>query len=461
MKTRIERDSMGEVEVPAGALYGAQTQRAVDNFTISTRPLPAGFIHSLAELKRAAALANQECGALEGDIAGGLAEAAASVAAGDYPDQFPVSVFQTGSGTSTNMNMNEVLARLATEHAGRPVHPNDHANCSQSSNDVIPSTIQITAAVSLQDQLRPALRALAGRIRSRAAELAGVAKTGRTHLMDAMPLTFGQELNAWVYQLEECDARFSDLMVRLCALPIGGSAVGTGVNVPAGFPQALVKRLRDRLGLEFTLAESPFARMAGQDVAVECSACLRSLALVLGKINNDLRWMSSGPLAGLAEIRLEALQPGSSIMPGKVNPVLPEAVLMAVAEVIGNDAAIALAGHSGNFQLNVMLPLVADRLSDSIELLTGACDTTARTVAGFSVNHEQVERSLASNPILVTALNAAIGYEAAAAIAKRSYAEGRSVLDVAEEETSLSREELAELLDPMRLTNAAIRSAGE
>ena len=461
MKSRIERDSMGEVEVPAEALYGAQTQRAVDNFTISRRPMPAGFIRSLARLKGAAALANRECGALDGAIASALDEAAASVAAGEYPDQFPVPVFQTGSGTSTNMNMNEVLARLAAEGSGQPVHPNDHANCSQSSNDVIPSTIQVTAAVGLQEQLRPAVRTLAETIRARAAELASVVKTGRTHLMDAMPLTLGQELGAWACQLEESDARFSDLLVRLVQLPIGGSAVGTGVNVPDGFPQALVKQLRERVGLPFSVAENPFARMAGQDVAVECSACLRGLALVLGKINNDLRWMSSGPLAGLAEIRLEALQPGSSIMPGKVNPVLPEAVLMAVAEVVGNDAAIATAGNSGNFQLNVMLPLIADRLVDSIELLAGACSATARTVEGFSVNGEQLDRSLASNPILVTALNAAIGYEAAAAIAKRSYAEGRPVLDVAEEETSLPREELAELLDPMRLTNAKVRSAGE
>jgi fumarate hydratase class II len=461
MKSRTERDSMGEVEVPAQALYGAQTQRAVDNFTISRRPMPARFIRALAQLKASAARANRKCGTLDPDIAEALEAAAAAVAGGKYLDQFPVPVFQTGSGTSTNMNMNEVLARLATEASGRAVHPNDHANCSQSSNDVIPSTIQVSAAVGLQDRLRPGLHSVAETIRTRAGELARVVKTGRTHLMDAMPLTLGQELGAWAGQLEECDARFGDLLPRLCKLPIGGSAVGTGINVPPGFPGELVKHLGEQLGLDFTASDNPFTRMAGQDVALECSACLRSLALVLAKINNDLRWMSSGPLAGLAEIELEALQPGSSIMPGKVNPVLPEAVLMAAAEVVGNDSAIALAAHSGNFQLNVMLPLVADRLADSTELLVGACEATARTVTGFRVNHAQLRRSLASNPILVTALNATIGYEAAAAIAKRSYAEGRPVLDVAEEETDLSREELEELLDPIRLTNTGVRSGEE
>ena len=456
MKSRIERDSMGDVAVPAQALYGAQTQRAVDNFTISQRPMPAGFLRSLAQLKGAAAHANRECGALDPEIANALEEAAAAVAEGTYSDQFPVPVFQTGSGTSSNMNMNEVLARLATTSSGRPVHPNDHANCSQSSNDVIPSTIQVTAAVELQERVRPALRTLAEAIRLRAGELEGVVKTGRTHLMDAMPLTLGQELGAWAVQLEECDARFGDLLPRLCELPIGGSAVGTGVNVPPGFAQALVRQLQAMLSLDFTASDNPFSRMAGQDVTLECSACLRSLAVVLAKINNDLRWMSSGPLAGLAEIELAPLQPGSSIMPGKVNPVLPEAVLMAAAQVVGNDSAITLAGCSGNFQLNVMLPLIADRLADSSALLVGACDATARTVAGFSVNHAQLQRSLASNPILVTALNATIGYEAAAAIAKRSYAEGRPVLEVAAEETDLSREELEQLLDPIRLTRGPV-----
>ncbi|MCB1679248.1 MAG: class II fumarate hydratase [Halioglobus sp.] len=455
MTFRTERDSMGEVQVPGDALYGAQTQRAVDNFRIGTRRMPEGFITCLAQLKAAAARANRECGVLAADIAEALEQCAAAVAAGGHADQFPVSVFQTGSGTSTNMNMNEVLARLAAARCGRQVHPNDHVNCSQSSNDVIPSTIQVSAAVALEERLLPALRQLAAGIGTRAEELRTVTKTGRTHLMDAMPLTFGQELGAWVSQLHECEARFSDLQPRLRALPIGGSAVGTGVNVPDGFAAALVAQLTQLLGQPFTVADNAFARMAGQDVALECSACLRALATVLAKINSDLRWMSSGPLAGLAEIRLEPLQPGSSIMPGKVNPVLPEAVLMVVAEITGNDAALALAAQSGNFQLNVMLPLIADKLLGGCDLLAGACAATGRTVAGFSVNSEQVQRALASNPILVTALNAQIGYEAAAAIAKRAYAEGRAVLDVAAQQTELSRETLEKLLDPYRLTGAA------
>jgi fumarate hydratase class II len=456
-KYRVERDSMGEVRVPSTALFGAQTQRAVDNFRIGGRTMPAAFIAALARIKSAAARANCDCGALDGRIAAALEQAADEVAAGAHPGQFPVPVFQTGSGTSSNMNMNEVLARLAGQACGLGVHPNDHANCSQSSNDVVPSAIQVAAAAALQGRLRPALAALVAAVSERAGELAAVVKTGRTHLMDAMPLTLGQELGAWGAQLRECDARFADLLPRLQALPIGGSAVGTGINVPRGFPQALVRRLNELSGMAFTVADNAFARMAGADVAVECSACLRALAVVLTKINNDLRWMSSGPLAGLAEIRLEPLQPGSSIMPGKVNPVLPEAVLMAMAEVTGNDLAVTLAGQSGSFQLNVMLPLIADKLLQSTALLGDACDTTARTVGGFEVNPGQLQRSLESNPILVTALNAVIGYEAAAAIAKRCYREGRPVLEVAAEETGLPREELAALLDPYRLTNVERR----
>jgi len=453
-KHRVERDSMGEVQVPVDALYGPQTQRAVNNFTISDRLMPAIFIRCLARIKSAAARANSHCSVVDAKIARAIEQAADSIADGKHIAQFPVPVFQTGSGTSTNMNINEVLARLATERCGQVVHPNDHVNCSQSSNDVIPSCIQVTAVVALASQLQPALRELVEVMQVRAIELASTVKPGRTHLMDAMPLTFGQEMGAWCSQLDECNERFANLHQRLRALPIGGSAVGTGVNVPADFPAALVARLNELLGLEFSIADNTFARMAGQDVAVECSACLRSLALVLAKINNDLRWMASGPLAGLGEIHLKELQPGSSIMPGKTNPVLPEAVLMAMAEVIGNDSAIMLAGLSGNFQLNVMLPLIADKLTSSISLLTGACRTTGHTVASFSINHQQVERTLAINPILVTALNTTIGYEAAAAIAKRCYLEKRPVLDVAAEETALSREELALLLDPYLLTNA-------
>lgn len=454
MKYRIEHDSMGQVRVPENASFGAQTQRAVENFGLLSRPMPSGFIRCLAQIKAAAAAANLECGTLDAEIASALQEAGASVAAGSYPEQFPVSVFQTGSGTSTNMNMNEVLARLAGQASGRDIHPNDHVNCSQSSNDVIPSCIQVTALQCWAHKLQPAVQKLVKVIRGRSIELEGIAKTGRTHLMDAMPLTFGQELEAWACQLSECEQRFEDLLPRLRKLPIGGSAVGTGVNVPAGFPQALVTRLNQALRLGFEVADNPFSRMAGQEVALECSSCLRSLAVVLTKISNDLRWMSSGPLSGLAEITLQPLQPGSSIMPGKVNPVLPEAVLMVAAEVIGNDCSVALASQSGNFQLNVMLPLIADKLCNSFAILAWACEATRSTVAGFTANRERIEDSLTRNPILVTALTATIGYEAAAAIAKRSYAENRPVLDVAVEESGLSREKLATLLDPHQLTES-------
>ncbi len=451
MEYRVEHDSMGEVQVPAKALYGAQTQRAVDNFTIADRLMPVQFVHCLAQVKSAAAAANARCGALPGDIAAAIEAAAAQVAAGEHDAQFPVGVFQTGSGTSTNMNMNEVLAALATQNAGQAVHPNDHVNCSQSSNDVIPACLQVAAAVALDQHLRPALQSLTCVLEQRSRELASTVKTGRTHLMDAMPVTFGQELACWVFQLGECQQRLDNLQPRLLALPVGGSAVGTGVNVPAGYADALVRRLCQLLELPFTVSPVPASRMAGQEVAVECSSCLRSISHVLSKINNDLRWMSSGPLAGIAEIQLEALQPGSSIMPGKVNPVLPEAVLMAAAEVVGNDATIALAARSGNFQLNVMLPLVADKLLGSIQLLVGACSASARVVAGFTINLQQIERALARNPILVTALNTHIGYEAAAAIAKRAYAEQRPIIDVAVEDTDLSRQALSRLLDPARL----------
>ncbi len=452
---REEYDSLGPVEVPAGALYGAQTQRAVDNFTLSTRPMPAPFLRNLARIKAAAARANLACGVLDAERAAAIETAALEIAAGEHPDQFPVPVMQTGSGTSSNMNMNEVLARLAGASASLDIHPNDHVNCSQSSNDIIPACIQLSALAQLHEDVLPALQRLIEGIRGRADELSGVVKTGRTHLMDAMPLTLGQELGAWAAQLEEVAERLRECLPRLRLLPIGGSAVGTGVNVPTGFATRAVDELGALCGVELGLANNPFARMAGQDVALECSSGVRALATVQTKIANDLRWMSSGPLAGLAEIELEALQPGSSIMPGKVNPVLPEAVLMAAAQVYGNDASIAVAAQSGNFQLNVMLPLIADRLHDSLQLAAGACDALARTVLGFKVNTERLDAQLATNPILVTALNRHIGYEQAARIAKRCFEERRTVLEVACEETDLSREELAGLLDPRGLAHPA------
>lgn len=452
MSYRIERDSMGEVKVPASALYGAQTQRAMDNFGLHRRVLPPAFVHNLAMIKSAAARANAECGVLAVAVASAIEGAAARVTAGEFDGQFPVSLFQTGSGTSTNMNVNEVLARLASDASGEPVHPNDHVNCSQSSNDVIPSCILVSSARQLQETLLPALQALKVATTRRGEELSAVTKTGRTHLMDAMPLTFGQEMSAWVSQLEECQQRLLAVQPRLHQLPVGGSAVGTGVNVPAGFAGRLVQRLNQLSSLEFAVAPNAYARMAGQDVPLEYSAALRSLAVTLTKINNDLRWMASGPLAGLAEIELQPLQPGSSIMPGKVNPVLPEAVLMVAAEVLGNDSSVALAAQSGSFQLNVMLPLIAEKLSSSGESLSWACQATAATIAGLKVNTDRLGATLAINPILVTALNTMIGYEAAARIAKRSYVEQRPVIDVAAEETGMKREELETLLDPYRLT---------
>lgn len=454
MIVRTEHDSMGEVQVPQDALYGAQTQRALDNFGLHDRPMPQRFIRNLAQIKGAAATANNACQVLSAPRAGAIEAAAAAVAAGNHLEAFPVSVFQTGSGTSTNMNMNEVLAHLASADLGEAVHPNDHVNCSQSSNDVIPSALQLSALQALEQELLPALQTLAASVAERAVQLGGETKTGRTHLMDAMPLTMGQELSGWHWQLLECIDRFDNLLPRLRQIPIGGSAVGTGVNVPPGFAAALCEELAQRTGLTPTPCSNPFSRMAGQDVALECAACQRALAVVLTKICNDLRWMASGPLAGLGDITLEALQPGSSIMPGKVNPVLPEAVLMVCADVVGSDATVSLAAASGNFQLNVMLPLIADKLDTSTTNLTWACQATARTVRGFTVNRERLQSSLAANPILVTALNARIGYAAAAAIAYRSYAEGRPVLDVAEEETDIARDELARLLDPVRLTAA-------
>ncbi len=449
---RTEQDSMGEVKVPVDALYGAQTQRARDNFALERRPMPAEFLRTLARLKAAAAHANCAVGALDAEVAAAIEHAAQAVAEGAHAEQFPLSLFQTGSGTSTNMNMNEVLASLAGAALGSDVHANDQVNCSQSSNDVIPSCLQVSTLGALETALLPALHRLLQILRDRAEALSGVVKTGRTHLMDAMPLTLGQELGAWSFQLDEALQRIEQALPRLRQLPIGGSAVGTGVNVPPGFTAQFVQRLGELTGLSLQVCANPFSRMAGQDVALEISAALRGLAVVLTKICNDLRWMASGPLSGLGEITLQALQPGSSIMPGKVNPVLPEAVLMVCTDVAGNDTSVALAASSGNFQLNVMLPLIADKLDSSCTGLTWACDACARTVAGFSVEQSRIERSLAANPILVTALNTRIGYEAAAVIAKRCYSEQRTVIDVAEEVTGMARAELEQLLDPLRLT---------
>jgi fumarate hydratase class II len=455
---RIEKDSMGELEVPENALWGAQTQRAVNNFPISGLAMPRQFIAALGLVKWAAAGANAELGLLENSIAIAVQKAALSVADGEHDTEFPVDVFQTGSGTSSNMNANEVIARIASESIEGGVHPNDHVNMSQSSNDVIPTCVHVSAALAIRNALMPALRHLSEVLDEKARECDNVVKTGRTHLMDAMPITLGQELDGWRAQIDACAVRLSESMKRLTQLAQGGTAVGTGINAHRKFGDKVAVLLGERTGIEFSSAESKFAALSSQDTAVEVSGQLRVLAVSLTKIANDLRWMNSGPLAGIGEIELPALQPGSSIMPGKVNPVIPEAVAMVGAQVVGNDATIAMAGQSGNFQLNVMLPVVAYNLLQSIELLANASASLAdQAIAGFTVNRDNIERALGRNPILVTALNPVIGYEKGAEVAKRAYREGRPVKEVAREMTDLTDEELDRLLDPAALTEGGIQ----
>ncbi|MDH3546001.1 MAG: class II fumarate hydratase [Gammaproteobacteria bacterium] len=455
---RTEKDSMGELEVPRDALWGAQTQRAVNNFPISGLTMPRQFIAALGLVKWAAAGANAELGLLKSDVAIAIQKAAAAVAAGDHDAHFPIDVFQTGSGTSSNMNANEVIAHIATADLGATVHENDHVNMSQSSNDVIPTCVHVSAAVAIHDTLLPALRHLSATLEKKADEVRDIVKTGRTHLMDAMPVTLGQELNGWRAQVDAASARLTDSLRRLTALAQGGTAVGTGINAHPKFGAKVAQLLSEQTGVEFRSAESAFAALSSQDTAVEASGQLRTLAVSLTKIANDLRWMNSGPLAGIGEIALPALQPGSSIMPGKVNPVIPEAVAMVCAQVVGNDATITMAGQSGNFQLNVMLPVVAYNLSQSIELLANASICLAdKAIEGFTVNVDNINSALGRNPILVTALNPVIGYEKGAAIAKKAYAEGRPVKDVAREMTDLTDAELDRLLDPASLTEGGIK----
>ena len=449
---RTEKDSLGEVRVPADALYGAQTQRAVDNFHISGIPLPGGFISSLGLIKAAAARANADLGLLETTMADGIAAAATSISNGQHHDQFPVDVFQTGSGTSTNMNANEVIATLAAQQLGTSVHPNDHVNCSQSSNDVIPTAIHVSAELALENLLLPAVEHLANVIAEREEHSGDLIKTGRTHLMDAVPISLAQELSGWRTQLTLGAQRIDSTRTQLRQLAQGGTAVGTGINADAQFATRFCFHLSEFSGRPFAPAENFFAAIASQDVAVALSGQLKALAVALLKIANDLRWMNSGPLTGLSEISLKPLQPGSSIMPGKVNPVIPEAVAMAAAQVIGNDSAITIAGQSGNFQLNVMLPLIAHNLLQSITLLSNSCQALAdNCIADFVINTENIQASLALNPILVTALNREIGYSEAAEIAKRAYREKRPILDVAAQMTDLPLDKLAELLNPGNL----------
>jgi len=455
---RTERDSMGELKVPAAALWGAQTQRAVQNFPISGRPMPRDFIRAVALIKAAAARANSSLGLLDADEAAAIVQAADDVAAGNHDAQFPVDVFQTGSGTSTNMNANEVISHLAARHLGRAVHANDAVNMSQSSNDVIPTAIHVSAALCWRESLRPALAHLAAVLKTREAQIGDIVKTGRTHLMDAMPITFAQELAAWRTQIEKGSERIAAVEPRLFQLAQGGTAVGTGINAHPEFSVRFAQQLAQATGLGFVPNRSLFEAIATQDTAVELSGQLKTLAVSLMKIANDLRWMNSGPLAGLGEIALPALQPGSSIMPGKVNPVIPEATAMVAAEVIGNDACITVAGQSGNFQLNVMLPLIAYKLLESIRLLANVTRVLADTaIAGFTVNQARLQEALERNPILVTALNPVIGYEKGAAIAKKAYAQGLPILEVAAKNTDLSVEQLKALLDPTELTRGGIK----
>ncbi len=457
-KYRTEHDSMGELKVPEDALWGAQTQRAVDNFPISGLTMPRQFIAALGLVKWAAAGANAELGLLPSDVAVAVQKSALEVADGGHDAHFPIDVFQTGSGTSSNMNANEVIAHLATADLGSEVHPNDHVNMSQSSNDVIPTCVHVSAAIAIQDQLLPALGHLSGVLETKADKVRDVVKTGRTHLMDAMPVTLGQELDGWRAQIDHASERIRGSLQRLVGLAQGGTAVGTGINAHPKFGEKVAVLLAERCGVKFVPATSKFEALSSQDTAVEMSGQLRVLAVSLTKIANDLRWMNSGPLAGIGEIALPALQPGSSIMPGKVNPVIPEAVTMVAAQVVGNDATIAMGGQSGNFQLNVMLPVITYNLLQSIELLANASICLAdKAIAGFTVNEDNINRALGRNPILVTALNPVIGYELGAAVAKKAYADGRPVKEVAKEMTDLTDEELDRLLDPAALTEGGIK----
>jgi fumarate hydratase class II len=455
---RIEKDSLGEVKVPKDALYGAQTRRAVENFPVSGIRFPRAFIRALGLIKAAAAEVNVGLELLEQKTADAIRRAALEVAEGKWDEHFPLDVFQTGSGTSTNMNANEVIANRANEVlGGRAVHPNNHANMGQSSNDVIPTAIHVSAFLLVHEALIPSLEHLESALKHREGEYDDVVKTGRTHLMDAMPIRLGQEIDGWAYQVRQSIERVKSCLPRLAQLAIGGTAVGTGINAPRDFGMKMAKRLAQATGLPFREAENHFAAQAAMDTAVELSGHLKATATAVMKIANDLRWMNSGPLAGLGEISLPALQPGSSIMPGKVNPVICESAMMACAQVIGNDAVITIANQHGNFELNAMLPVIAHNLLQSITLLANVAMLLAnKAVDGFIVNRERIEGMVDRNPILVTALNPVIGYDKAAEIAKKAYAEGRPIKEVAAEMTDLSREELDRLLAPRPLTRGGI-----
>ncbi|MEJ2766189.1 class II fumarate hydratase [Photobacterium sp. MCCC 1A19761] len=454
---RIEKDSMGEVQVPLDALYQAQTQRAVNNFPISGIPMPKQFIQALAYVKQAAARSNLELKLLDHDITHAIIDSCQELIDGQHLAHFPIDIFQTGSGTSSNMNANEVIATLASKKCGQTVSPNDHVNMGQSSNDVIPTTIQVSGALACHTQLFPAIDHLIAALDDKTLAVGQVVKTGRTHLMDAMPVTLGQELQGWKSQMEKARHGISQALENVTALAQGGTAVGTGINAEPEFAAIFANNISVSTEISFTSSDNFFYNLSSQDAIVALSGQLKTAAVAMMKISNDLRWMNSGPLAGLGEIELEALQPGSSIMPGKVNPVVPEAAAMVAAQVIGNDTTITIAGQSGNFQLNVMLPVIAYNLIQSIELLSNAATLLAdKAISSFSVREDNLQQALAKNPILVTALNPVIGYLKAAEIAKKAYKEQRPIIEVAVEETDLSRSELEQLLNPEKLTQGGV-----
>ncbi|MFD1382133.1 class II fumarate hydratase [Rhodanobacter aciditrophus] len=458
MKTRIEKDSMGPLEVPENALYGAQTQRAINNFPISGESMPESFIKALIQLKAAAAKANLELECITPEIAGAIENACGELLEDPkLMEHFPVDVYQTGSGTSSNMNANEVIATIASRASNEKIGPNDHVNFGQSSNDIIPSAIHASASIELAKRLLPAVEHLKTTITLKGESLKEFTKTGRTHLMDAMPVRMDQTFHGWAAQLQDNIDNLKFALTKTTKLAQGGTAVGTGINAHPDFSRLVAQELSKITSVEFQPGDNFFALIGSQDTIVALSGALKATAVTYMKIANDLRWMNSGPLAGLGEITLEALQPGSSIMPGKVNPVIPEATAMVAAQVIGNDAAITIGGQSGNFELNVMLPMIASNVLNSIKLLTNSAHLLAnKAIDTLEVNPDKLNEALDRNPILVTALNPIIGYEKAAEIAKKAYKEGRPIIDVAADETDLSREELAQHLNPAKLTQGGL-----
>ena len=457
MKTRVERYIMGELEVLESALYGPQTQRALNNFPISVKRMPRAFVETLIQAKGAAAVANNSLGLLSPEISEAIYVASQELLGDDFMEHFPVDVYQTGSGTSSNMNANEVIANIASKQSGQTVSPNDHVNYGQSSNDIIPTCIHVSAVKEIKAKLLPSLVHLAKSISVKAKESKSFIKTGRTHLMDAMPIRFDQCLSGWETQINQNIDLIELMIPKLSMLAQGGTAIGTGINAHPKFSEEFCKEMSNLTGHQFKSSDNFFSQLGSQDTIVALSGHLKTTAVSMMKIANDLRWMNSGPLAGLGEIELEALQPGSSIMPGKVNPVIPEATAMVCAQVIGNDAAITIGGQSGNFELNVMLPMICENILSSLELLANVSVILSdKAIKSFVVNEDQILKALSRNPILVTALNPIIGYLKAAEIAKKAYKERLPVIDVAERETDIPRSELEKLLDPKKLTEGGI-----